>query len=139
MNKVFLSGNICKNIELKFTTNNVPVLSNAIAVKSDYKNKEGKYVTQFINFVAYRNQAEFLNKYADKGSKVLIEGKWNVRKYTKIDGTIQYISELIVEQIELLSYKKVEQNLSQSSDPIQDDPFESFGEEITIRDEDLPF
>ena len=146
MNKVILSGNICKDIELKYTTNNIAVAINAIAVRNDYKNKEGKYDSQFINFVAYRNNAEYLSKYANKGSRILLEGKWNNRKYTKQDGTTAYVNEVIAERIELLSSVKNTENVEKSTEKSAEepqrsaeDPFKEFGEEITINDSDLPF
>lgn len=149
MNKVILSGNICKDIELKYTTNNIAVVMNAIAVRNDYKNKDNKYDSQFINFVAYRNTAEFISKYAIKGTKILIEGKWNNRKYTRQDGAITYVSEMLVEKVELLSSAKSSTKTSQSSaDNLENsaekvensnNPFKDFGDEIEIRDEDLPF
>lgn len=142
MNKIILSGNICKDIELKYTTNNIAVLMNTIAVRNDYKNKDGKYDSQFINFVAYRNNAEYLSKYATKGSKILLEGKWNNRNYKKQDGSTVYVSEMIVERVELLSSvttTKPAENKSDGSEKNAEDPFKEFGEEIIINDSDLPF
>ena len=146
MNKIILSGNICKDIELKYTTNNIAVVMNTIAVRNDYKNREGNYDSQFINFVAYRNNAEYLSKYAKKGSKILLEGKWNNRNYKRQDGSTVYVNEVIVERIELLSSVKSTENVEKSTEfaeknteEVTEDPFASFGKEITIRDEDLPF
>ena len=146
MNKIILSGNICKDIELKYTTNNIAVVMNTIAVRNDYKNREGNYDSQFINFVAYRNNAEYLSKYAKKGSKILLEGKWNNRNYKRQDGSTVYVNEVIVERIELLSSVKSTENVEKNTEfaeknteEVTEDPFASFGKEITIRDEDLPF
>ena len=147
MNKIILSGNICKDVELKYTTNNIAVLMNTIAVRNDYKNKEGKYDSQFINFVAYRNNAEYLSKYTSKGSKILLEGKWNNRNYKKQDGSTAYVNEVLVERIELLTAVKAAENnqntainLQQSAINQQEiDPFENFATEVTIDDSDLPF
>lgn len=138
MNKVILSGNLCKEIELRFTTNNIAVLSNTIAVKNDYKNDKGEYESTFINFVAYRNNAEFLGKYASKGSKVLLEGRINNRNYDKEDGTKVYITEVIADKVELLGGKKGEQKE-------ETDPYEEVGQEVKqdamnlYPDMDLPF
>lgn len=146
MNKVILSGNICKDIELKYTTNNIAVVMNTIAVRNDYKNKDGKYDSQFINFVVYRNNAEYLSKYAAKGSKMLLEGKWNNRNYKKQDNSTVYVNEVIVERIELVKTVENSQNTTintlATAEEMQrtaEDPFKDFGEEIEIRDEDLPF
>lgn len=146
MNKIILSGNICKDIELKYTTNNIAVFMNTIGVRNDYKNKNGKYDSQFINFVAYRNNAEYLSKYAAKGSKILLEGKWNNRKYQKQDGTTVYVNEVLAERIELVKTVENSQNTTintlasaEKQQRTAEDPFKDFGEEIEIRDEDLPF
>ena len=142
MNKVILSGNICKDIELKYTANNVAVLMNTIAVRNDYKNKDGKYDSQFINFVAYRNNAEYLSKYTSKGSKIVLEGKWNNRNYKKQDGSTVYVSEMIVERVELpssVTATKTKENKSDRSENNAEDPFKDFGGEIVINDSDLPF
>lgn len=142
MNKVILSGNLCKEIELRFTTNNIAVLSNTIAVKNEYKNDKGEYESTFINFVAYRNNAEFLGKYASKGSKVLLEGKINNRNYDKEDGTKVYITEVIVDKVELLGNRKEEPaeklNCVETMEAVTGNPFEEFAAEME-NGMDLPF
>ena len=64
MNKVILIGNICHNIEIRYTANNIAVLQNSIAVRNDFKNANGEYESEFINIVVWRQTAEFLSKYA---------------------------------------------------------------------------
>lgn len=142
MNKVILSGNLCKDIELRYTTSNVAVLQNTIAVKNDFKNADGEYESQFINFVAYRNNAEFLNKYASKGSKVLLEGKLNTRNYDDKDGNKRYVTEVIVDKAELLGSKPTQEKQEvkpsdfakeETQDPFSN-AFEEFGEQVSIDD-----
>ena len=135
MNIIMLSGRIVKENELKYTQNNIPVLSNTIAVRNDYKNVNGEYDSQFINFVAYRNTAEFLNKYTQKGNKVLLEGRWNTRNYENSEGKKVYINEMIVNKIELLENKKQEEPKKEDKDK----PFKDFGEEIELKPEDFPW
>lgn len=132
MNKVILNGNLCKDVELKYTSNNTAVVSNTIAVKNDFKNAKGEYESQFINFVVYRNNAEFLNKYAAKGSKVLLEGRLNNRSYDKQDGTKAYITEVVVERVELLGNKPVETKQEQPKQ--EEDPFAVFGDSVEVED-----
>lgn len=132
MNKVILNGNLCKDVELKYTSNNTAVVSNTIAVKNDFKNAKGEYESQFINFVVYRNNAEFLNKYAAKGTKVLLEGRLNNRSYDKQDGTKAYITEVVVERVELLGNKPVE--TKQEKPKEKEDPFAAFGNYVEVND-----
>lgn len=130
MNKVILNGNLCKDVELRYTSNNTAVVSNTIAVRNDFKNAKGEYESQFINFVVYRNNAEFLSKYAAKGSKVLLEGRLNNRSYDKQDGTKAYITEVVVERVELLGNKPVETKQEQPKQ--EEDPFAAFGNVVEI-------
>lgn len=139
MNKIILLGNLCKELELKYTTNNKAVMQNTIAVKNDYKNAAGEYDSQFINIVIWGKSAEYLKNYGTKGSKVLVEGRLQNRTYDKQDGTKGYVTEVIVEKVVLLnnSTKKQEQPVEKTK--LSDDTFAEFGTQIEITDEDLAF
>lgn len=143
MNKIIITGNLCKDIELRYTTSNIAVLQNTVAVKNDFKNADGEYDSEFINIVVWRQTAEFLNNYAAKGSKVLVEGRLTNRSYDKQDGTKGYITEVVAEKVELLDAKKKENATNEKQDaPVQkeqSDPFKEFGSEIVLTDDDLPF
>lgn len=145
MNKIIITGNLCKDIELRYTTSQVPVLQNTVAVKNDFKNADGEYDSEFINIVVWRQTAEFLSNYAGKGSKVLVEGRLTTRSYDKQDGTKGYVTEVVAEKVELLDVKKKENTSTEKQDaPVQEnneqsDPFAEFGKEVIINDEDLPF
>lgn len=141
MNKFIATGNICKDIELRYTSNNVLTTQNSIAIKNDFKNASGEYDTVFINFVAYRYNAEFLGKYASKGSKILIEGRINSRSYDKEDGTKAYITEIIAEKVELLNSPAKSGRNEEKPDetPEENDLYADYREEVIINDDDLPF
>ena len=143
MNKIIITGKLCKDIELRYTTSNIPVLQNSVAVKNDFKNANGEYDSEFINIVVWRQTAEFLNNYAAKGSKVLVEGRLTTRNYDKQDGTKGYVTEVVAEKVELLDAKKKENATNEKQDASvqekQGDPFKEFGSEIVLTDDDLPF
>lgn len=135
MNKVILTGNLCKDIELRYTTSNKAVLQNSIAVRNNYKNADGNYDSEFINIVVWRKTAEFLKNYAAKGSKLLVEGRLTNRSYEKQDGTKAYVTEVIAENVELLDAKNKENAPTEKQDaPAEQlkttDPFAEFGEQI---------
>lgn len=132
MNKVILSGNLCQEIELKQTTNGKSVLTNCIAVQREYKNDKGEYESDFINLVVWGAQAEYLGRYAHKGDRVELVGRWLVRKYTVNDGTTRTVSECIVESIRAFNRQPKEETQTQTPD---DQP--KF-EELSKFD-DLPF
>ena len=146
MNKVILIGNICHNMEIRYTANNIAVLQNSIAVRNDFKNANGEYESEFVNIVVWKQTAEFLNKYASKGSKIAVEGRLTTRNYEKQDGTKGYITEVVAEKVELLESKKTSTETKTANEEKEvnkspDDIYKKFGEEngTGIDDNDLPF
>ena len=139
MNKIILSGNLVKEIDLRNTGNGTSVVQNTIAVKNDYKNAKGEYDSEFINIVAWKQTADYISKYASKGNKVLVEGRLRNRSYEKQDGTKGYVTEVIVEKVELLSFKKEEAKPVVEEKKNNDDVYADFGKQIEFEDEDLPF
>ncbi len=137
MNKVILSGHICKDIEVRYTQSNKLVIQNTIAVKNDFKNKDGNYDSQFINIVVWNSQAEYLAKYAAKGSKLLVEGRLTNRNYDKQDGTKAYITEVIVEKLELLGVVKKEEPKQDTQLP--QNYKSNYEDTIVLDDNSLPF
>ena len=109
MNRVCLSGNLCKDVELKKTTSKKAVVTNTIAVNRDFKNDDGEYETDFINIVVWEKTAEYLSKYAKKGDRIELVGKWQVRKYQTSDGENRVANECVVEWLKLTNPRKQEE------------------------------
>lgn len=130
MNKVILSGNLCQEIELKQTNNGKSVVTNCIAVRRDYKSANGEYESDFINLVVWGAQAEYLSKYAHKGDRVELCGRWTVRKYTANDGNTRTVNECVVESI--TAFSKPKENQSN----YMPDAYKDFEE---VSDHHLPF
>lgn len=101
MNKVILSGNLCKDIDIQERGQNCTCV-NAIAVKRDVKNAAGEFDTDFIQIVVWNQQARYLKNYAEKGSKVELCGRWAVRRYER-DGQQYTVHECVVESIKVLA------------------------------------
>lgn len=104
MNKIILSGNICKDIEVKYY-NDRKFIKNSIGVRRDFKNKDGEYESDFFNFSVWGNQAEFLSNYAKKGDKILICGKLQNNNYQNTNGDMVYSNDIQVENVEIISKK----------------------------------
>ena len=140
MNRVIVSGNICQDVVLKYTASNIPAIQNTIAVRNNYKNNDGNYDSQFINFVAWKHNAQFLKKYTQKGQKVLLEGKLISRTYEK-DGIKRYVTEINVEKVELIGWKKEDNNESGNniSESTNELPDYLADDEIELGADDLPF
>lgn len=52
--------------------------------------------------MAWRQTADFCNKYLDKGRKVAVEGSIQTRSYTAQDGSTRYVTEIIADSVEAL-------------------------------------
>ena len=146
MNRVCLNGRLTKDIDLRYTQNNVAIAIFTLAVQRKFKNKNGDYESDFINCVAYRQVAELLNKYTKKGDLIGVEGKIQTRNYENKDGKKVYITEVIVENIDFLSTNKIEKDpmageikIEPVKQKLSDDVFSDFGNSIEITDEDIAF
>lgn len=102
MNKVFLVGNIVRDVEIKIA-GGYQVIQNTVAVKRNYPDRDGNYPTDFIDFQSWGKQAEYLEKYGAKGSKIAIVGRLQSREYDGRDGTRKTVWEVITDEIQLIS------------------------------------
>ena len=105
-NKVILMGRITKDIELKATQTGTSVCSFSIAVDRRFTDKGGERVTDFFNCVAWRQQAEFIQKHFGKGNLILVEGELQTRNYKDKDGRTVYVTEIIVDRASFTGEKK---------------------------------
>lgn len=83
MNKCYFTGRTTKDIELRYTQDNKAFGKFSLAVESGYgENKK----TNFLNMTAFGKTAETLEKYATKGTKLILECQANQNKYTDKNG-----------------------------------------------------
>ena len=142
-----MTGRLTKKPELRYTTNNKVVASFSIAVNRPYINENGEKEVDFINCSVWGKQAENLNKYQDKGNLIAINGRIQVRNYDDSNGNKRYVTEVIAEEIEYLQKTDKEKNteeninISNSSKNIiePNNPYEEFGRQIAIDENELPF
>ena len=106
-NKVILIGNLVADPELKQTQSGISVTSFRIAVgrKFSSKNAEGAQQTDFINIVAWRNTAEFIARYFQKGRSILITGSLQTRDWTDQNGQKHYITEVVADEAQFVDKK----------------------------------
>ena len=99
MNRVILSGRLTKDAEIRYTQTNEKVASFTLAV-----DRIGSEEADFINCIAFKKTAEFIEKYLSKGRKILALGRINTNSYEK-DGKKVYTTNVIVEQVEFADSK----------------------------------
>ncbi len=103
LNKVVLAGHLTATPELRQTPNGVSVTSFSIAINRRFsKNAEGAQNqnanVDFINLVAWRNQADFITRYFKKGSAICVTGSLQTRNWTDQQGAKRYSTEVIVDE-----------------------------------------
>lgn len=98
MNKAILMGRLTAEPELKQTPNGVLVTRFTLAVNRRFA-KEGQQQADFINCVAWRNQAEFLCRYFHKGSMAAIAGSIQTGSYDGEDGKKRYTTEVVADEV----------------------------------------
>ena len=131
MNKVILKGRLTANPELKTTTTDITVCDFSVAVNRRF-NKEQ---TDFINCQAWRQTAEFINKYFTKGQEILVIGELHIEKWDK-DGETRYATRVVVDEVEFCGNK--ENNKSQKDIDTNTEDFAKFTPVEDLTD-DLPF
>ena len=104
MNQVILIGRITKDPEVKTTQNHIAVCSFTLAVDRKFKNANGEREANFISCVAWKQTAELIGKYFQKGSKIGVIGNIQTRSYEK-DGHKVYVTEVVVDEIEFVESK----------------------------------
>ncbi len=98
LNEVALMGRLTRDPELRRTGNGTPVTSFRIAVERDMKPKDAeKPETDFIECVAWRGTAEFIEKYFSKGRVIIVHGSLRQRGYTTKEGEKRQVLEVEVE------------------------------------------
>lgn len=106
-NRVQLIGNIGKEPEVKTFDSGKTKASFSLATSESYTDAEGKKVTdtQWHQIVAWGNTANYIESYLDKGNRIAVDGKLVHRSYNDKDGVTKYISEVLVNEILLLTNK----------------------------------
>jgi len=107
MNKVFLSGNLTRDPELRRTPNDLAYAKMGIAVNRQYsKNSEGQPQVDFFNLTAWGKTAEFCERYLQKGRRVLVEGRVQTDNYEDKNGVKHYSVNIMVDNIEFADSKR---------------------------------
>ena len=97
MNKVFLSGNLTRDPEIRYTQTGKAFARMGIAINRRYKDQES---VDFFNLVAWDKTAEFCGRYLVKGSRVLVEGTLRTNSYENKDGVKVNAVDIWVDNIE---------------------------------------
>ena len=139
-NLVVLTGRLTADPELKTTPNGISVTTFSIAVDRRYRSGEERQ-TDFINIVAWRQTAEFISKYFQKGSMIGIEGSIQTRRYQDKNGNNRTACEVIANNVQFVESKRDSSAPSDSGEPasFSNAGANDFADLGDATDDDLPF
>ncbi|MCB0496822.1 MAG: single-stranded DNA-binding protein [Cyclobacteriaceae bacterium] len=106
-NNVQLIGNLGKEPQIKEFESGKLMATFSIATTDYYTNHQGQRVndTQWHQVVAWGKKAELVRDYVAKGNRIAISGKLVHRSYTDKDNQVRYITEILVNDLMLLTPK----------------------------------
>ena len=105
LNHITIMGRLTKNPELRRTGNGTAVTSFTLAVDRDFKNN-GETETDFIDCVAWKHTAEFVNEFFSKGRMAVVSGRLQNRSWTDKDGNKRKVSEVVADNVYFGDSKK---------------------------------
>ncbi len=137
LNKIMLIGNLGKDAENRFTTNNLSITTFSLATTRSFKDKEGNWQneTTWHNLVGY-NLSDYYKDNLKKGKKFYIEGRISKRDYTDKEGIKRYSTDVIVEKLIPLDSAAASSGTSDSSANTVSEPQINISKD---ENDDLPF
>lgn len=145
LNSVNLIGRLTRDIEVRYTQNNIAHSIFSIAVNRNVKDGNGwKEETSFIGVEVWGNLAESIKKYSGKGKRIAVNGYIVQKSYQAKDGSNQNKTYVVANSVSLIDYVQNNQQpqgnyQQQYQQPVQNQqqpqatpyPYEDF--------EDIPF
>jgi len=146
LNKAQLIGNLTRDPELRQTPNGTNVCSFTIATNFTWKDQMGnkQEKVEFHNIVAWGKLAEICGQYLSKGKKIYLEGRIQTRDWEADDGSKRYKTEIIAENMIMLSrggeqQAQFSQNSAPQTNQTQTEKPSTAPTEEEISIDDLPF
>lgn len=143
MNKVFLTGRIANDLEIRSTSTGKSVCEFRLATNRP-TNRDGERVADFINCRVWNKTAENLEKYQAKGNLIAVIGRMQVETYQDKEGKNRRNTYVLVEDLEYLEQKK-ENKQEETKQPEEENEFKDFKATTEVQyqfdytDEELPF
>lgn len=140
INKVFISGNLFKEPDLRVTSSGMAVLNIGVCVNDKVKDKytdEWKEYPNWIECTMFGKRAEFFSDKLEKGSKVCIEGKLHYSSWETKEGKKASKININIDNIEIAQWAKKEQaNIWETTEaqPLNDGRYHGEG-----KLDDVPF
>ena len=117
LNKVMLIGNVGRDPNVRYLDGNSgggpgsKVATFTLATTERFRDRSGetRENTEWHNIVAWRNSADLAEKFIHKGTMIYVEGRLRTRSYTDQAGVQKYTTEVVADNIQLLSRRQDEE------------------------------
>ncbi|MBP3887511.1 MAG: single-stranded DNA-binding protein [Cellulosilyticum sp.] len=129
MNKVILMGRLTRDPEVHYSRSETPIkfVNYSLAVNNSYSKSDN---VDFINMVAFRNEAEFAEKYLKKGNLIVISGRLYQDRWEDAENKKHSQVKVIVEHQEIVDNSN-SKRLEEETQVLEN--------QVAVTDEELPF
>lgn len=147
MNKVILMGRLTRDPEVRYSQGESSLAIARFTIACDRRFKRdasNEQSADFISCVAFGKTAEFCERYAHQGTKLVIEGRIQTGSYTNKEGNKVYTTEVVVENTEFAESKGSNSSDGSYNQSARPEPTSAAGDGFMnipdgIEDEGLPF
>lgn len=101
-------GRLARDPEIRTTQSGISVCNFTVACDRRSRAADGSWQNQadFIPCVAWRQQAEFINRYFSKGDRILVSGSIQPRSWEDDKGNRRYTTEVIIDEVEFCESRR---------------------------------
>ena len=150
LNKVFLIGNLTRDVQLRYTRSGTPIAQFRLAINRRFRDQEGnqKEETVFVDVETWGRQAETVSEYLAKGWTAFVDGRLRLDEWTSRDGTRRSKLVVVAERVQSLgpakrvdtpaSRVKAEEAAAQQEPPRETPQEETPPADFPPPEEDLP-
>lgn len=122
MNKVILMGRLTRDPDVRYTQGEEPMAIARFTLAVDRRGKrDGEASADFPSCICFRRTAEFVEKYAHQGTKLVVTGRIQTGSYTNRDGQKVYTTDVVVEEAEFAESKAAADRNTQQTPPSSPD------------------
>lgn len=137
LNRIVLMGRLTRDPELRQTQSGTAAVSFSIACDRDYAAQGAERETDFIDIVAWRGTAEFVEKYFSKGRMIVVAGRLQIRNWQDKEGNKRRSGEILADSVYFGDSKRDGDSGKAKGEPAYD-PTGGFSQ-LADDDSELPF
>ncbi len=142
VNKVFLMGNLTRDVELKHTPSDQAVATIGLAMNRRFRTKDGdnREETTFVDCEAWGRTAEIMSQYLSKGRPVFVEGRLKLDTWQDKEGANRSKLRVVVDTFQFIDARTEGGGGSGGSGgAVAATAATAGGEHQPIEDSDIPF